>query len=152
MIPPGSLSPYRLPQYIAPMSACGPLTTNLSLSITSLRICTPLLAPAPLSLTWNDNSKSLYFRVEQRKVLNEIPSGMVEPTMAPSTTFQCLVSPSQPASDLPSKNGAGSAADATVAGPPMAKRASRAERMVEVLSEVDMRSNRSPAGMRAVSH
>src|SRR5947209_6038995 len=114
------------------MSACGPLTTNLSLSITSLRICTPLLARPPLSRTWNEISKSLYFRVEQRKVLNEIPSGMVEPTMAPSTTFQYFGSPSQPASDLPSKKGAGSAANA--AGLKQAMSSVRAaERMAEVL-------------------
>src|SRR5262249_19368311 len=115
------------------MSACGPLTTNFTLSITSLRICPPLLAPAPLSRTWNDISKSLYVRVEQRKVLNWMPSGMVEPTMAPSTTFQCCGSPSQPVSDLPSKNGAGSAANAT--GVRQAIRSVRAaERIGEVLN------------------
>src|SRR5947209_7029057 len=79
------------------MSHCGPLTTNLAGSITSLRICTPLLPlhPLPFMRTWNCSSKSPYCFLLHRKVLNLRPLGKVEPMISPSFRVQYSLSPSQ---------------------------------------------------------
>src|SRR5262245_38058027 len=104
---PPKCSPYRLPQYCWPMSHCGPSTAKLALSLglsrILLRIWTPLLAEAPVSRTWNDSSKSRYFFLLHRKVLNFSPLG-VAPIIAPSFTDQYSVRPSQPVVSLPLKN------------------------------------------------
>src|SRR5262249_641363 len=84
------------------MSHCGPLTANvLGLKI-SLRICTPLLAPPPVSFTSKRSSQSLYFFLLHRKVLNLRPFG-ADPTRAPCLYDQYSSSPSQPASSGPMK-------------------------------------------------
>src|SRR5437870_4272214 len=72
------------------MSHCGPLTAKCLRSKTSLRICTPLLPdqPLPVSRTLNCSSKSLYFFLLHKKVLNLLPRGKVEPVSAPSLTVQ----------------------------------------------------------------
>src|SRR5439155_12307457 len=89
-------SPYRLPQKPSAMSHCGPCTTNFFSSTTLLRICTPLLPLPSLSRTSKTISKSLYFFLLMRKVLDLMPLGPVLPTMAPSCTDHSSVLPSQP--------------------------------------------------------
>src|SRR5438067_13857593 len=86
------------------MSHCGPLTAKCFWPETSLRICTPLLPSPALRRTWKVSSKSLYFFLLHRKVLNFRPLGDVSPTRAPSLTDQYSVSPSQPSRSLPLKN------------------------------------------------
>src|SRR5947209_8360987 len=86
------------------MSACGPCTMKRSRSVMALRICTPLLALSPLSRTLTFTSKSLYDFLLHRNVLNFTPSGIDEPTRAPSFTLQYAGSPSQPARSLALKN------------------------------------------------
>src|SRR4051812_10864442 len=87
------------------MSACGPPTANVLGLMILLRTCTPLLPPPPLSRTSNCSSKSPYFFLLHRNVLNFRPFGL-EPTMAPSLTLQySSIRPSQPSRLLRLKNG-----------------------------------------------
>src|SRR5215831_16602799 len=103
-MPPNS-SPYRLPQNCCPMSHCGPLTANRSRLKISLRICTPLLPSPSFRRIWNDSSKSLYFFLLHKKVLNGTFFPPPVPTIAPSLTDQYLsINPSQPSRSLPLKN------------------------------------------------
>src|SRR5438046_8767770 len=93
------------------MSHCGPLTAYFFMSKISLRICTPLLPLPPARRTWKLSSKSPYFFLLHRKVLNLMPSLPVSPMRATSDddrprrlTDQYSGRPYHPARTLAVKN------------------------------------------------
>src|SRR5262245_3666416 len=107
------------------MSHCGPLTTHFLLSTTSLRICTPLLPLPSLRRTLKLISKSLYFFLLARKVLN-FGSLAAWPTSSPFLYDQySLISPSQPV-NFSSRNVAGSSLSSLSARPTPTARATKA--------------------------